>query len=159
MDDGRALTYSAINAGFQFDAVKLSHMVDAEYGNQGLDFKMVPREGFGWMNCAFCFSPTFLAPALIAHTFSCLSSRPHVPHSAYATSSGRVHKPRSLFRARGRCIWHQSQPHSNSLIHRRFRCCDGEPVHQLILTTRRFHLFFLAVSCSLSDLVEHSYPA
>jgi alpha,alpha-trehalase len=35
----------------QFDAVKLSHMVDAEYGNQGLDFKMVPREGFGWMNC------------------------------------------------------------------------------------------------------------
>jgi alpha,alpha-trehalase len=36
---------------FQFDAVKLSHLVDAEYGNQGIDFKMVPREGFGWMNC------------------------------------------------------------------------------------------------------------
>jgi alpha,alpha-trehalase len=35
----------------QFDAVKLSHLVDAEYGNQGIDFKMVPREGFGWMNC------------------------------------------------------------------------------------------------------------
>jgi neutral trehalase len=35
----------------KFDAVKLSHMVDAEYGNQGIDFKMVPREGFGWMNC------------------------------------------------------------------------------------------------------------
>lgn len=34
----------------QFDAVKLSHLVDAEYGNQGVDFKMVPREGFGWMN-------------------------------------------------------------------------------------------------------------
>jgi alpha,alpha-trehalase len=34
----------------QFDAVKLSHMVDAEYGNQGVDFKMIPREGFGWMN-------------------------------------------------------------------------------------------------------------
>lgn len=25
-------------------------MVDAEYGNQGVDFKMIPREGFGWMN-------------------------------------------------------------------------------------------------------------
>ncbi len=37
----------------QFDAVKLSHLVDAEYGNQVIDFKMVPREGFGWMNCAF----------------------------------------------------------------------------------------------------------
>lgn len=35
----------------KFDAVKLSHLVDAEYGNQGIDFKMVPREGFGWMNC------------------------------------------------------------------------------------------------------------
>ena len=25
-------------------------MVDAEYGNQGVDFKLIPREGFGWMN-------------------------------------------------------------------------------------------------------------
>ena len=39
----------------KFDAVKLSHLVDAEYGNQGVDFKMVPREGFGWMNGA-CLS-------------------------------------------------------------------------------------------------------
>lgn len=38
----------------KFDAVKLSHLVDAEYGNQGIDFKMVPREGFGWMNGTFC---------------------------------------------------------------------------------------------------------
>lgn len=29
----------------------MSHLVDAEYGNQGIDFKLVPREGFGWMNC------------------------------------------------------------------------------------------------------------
>ena len=34
----------------KFDAVELSHMVDAEYGNQGTDFRYVPREGFGWMN-------------------------------------------------------------------------------------------------------------
>ena len=44
----------------KFDAVKLSHLVDAEYGNQGIDFKMVPREGFGWMNgmfpCLLCFN-------------------------------------------------------------------------------------------------------
>jgi alpha,alpha-trehalase len=33
-------------------------MVDAEYGNQGVDFKMIPREGFGWMNgtCPFPIS-------------------------------------------------------------------------------------------------------
>lgn len=38
----------------KFDAVRLSHLVDAEYGNQGVDFKMVPREGFGWMNGGCC---------------------------------------------------------------------------------------------------------
>ncbi|KAK4684481.1 alpha,alpha-trehalase, partial [Tremellales sp. Uapishka_1] len=37
----------------KFDAVELSHLVDAEYGNQGVDFKYVPREGFGWMNAAY----------------------------------------------------------------------------------------------------------
>ncbi|WWC61077.1 uncharacterized protein I303_103655 [Kwoniella dejecticola CBS 10117] len=37
----------------KFDAVELSHMVDAEYGNQGTEFKYVPREGFGWMNSAY----------------------------------------------------------------------------------------------------------
>lgn len=34
----------------KFDVVKLSHLVDAEYGNQGLDFKMLNREGFAWTN-------------------------------------------------------------------------------------------------------------
>ncbi|UOH81456.1 hypothetical protein LQV05_004127 [Cryptococcus neoformans] len=37
----------------KFDVVELSHMVDAEYGNQGIDFRYVPREGFGWMNAAY----------------------------------------------------------------------------------------------------------
>mgnify|MGYP002718936838 FL=1 len=35
----------------KFDVVNLSHLVDAEYGNQGLDFKMLNREGFAWTNC------------------------------------------------------------------------------------------------------------
>ncbi|ODQ50307.1 trehalase [Saitoella complicata NRRL Y-17804] len=29
------------------------HRVDAEYGNQGLDFKGVAREGFGWVNASY----------------------------------------------------------------------------------------------------------
>ncbi|TYJ57211.1 hypothetical protein B9479_002126 [Cryptococcus floricola] len=37
----------------KFDVVELSHLVDAEYGNQGTDFHFVPREGFGWMNAAY----------------------------------------------------------------------------------------------------------
>lgn len=47
-------------AVMKFDAVKLSHMVDAEYGNQGVDFKMVPREGFGWMNCQYFASASVI---------------------------------------------------------------------------------------------------
>lgn len=44
----------------KFDAVALSHLVNAEYGNQGTDFHFVPREGFGWMNASFQFGLTFL---------------------------------------------------------------------------------------------------
>ena len=46
----------------QFDAVKLSHMVDAEYGNQGVDFKMIPREGFGWMNGMYSMMSVISSP-------------------------------------------------------------------------------------------------
>lgn len=31
------------------------HKVDAEYGNQGLDFKGVATEGFGWVNASYVF--------------------------------------------------------------------------------------------------------
>lgn len=31
------------------------HKVDAEYGNQGLDFKGVATEGFGWVNASYLF--------------------------------------------------------------------------------------------------------
>ena len=37
----------------KFDVVGLSHKVEVEYGNVGIDFKFVPREGFGWMNSSF----------------------------------------------------------------------------------------------------------
>lgn len=33
--------------------VGLSHKVEVEYGNVGVDFKYVPREGFGWMNSSY----------------------------------------------------------------------------------------------------------
>lgn len=44
----------------KFDAVQMSHMVNAEYGNQGSDIKMVPREGFGWTNSSYQVGLTFL---------------------------------------------------------------------------------------------------
>ncbi|CUM66027.1 uncharacterized protein PRCAT00003681001 [Priceomyces carsonii] len=36
------------------------HKVDAEYGNQGTDFKGVAREGFGWVNASYLFGLTFM---------------------------------------------------------------------------------------------------
>lgn len=38
----------------------VTHKVDAEYGNQGLDFKGVATEGFGWVNASYLFGLTFL---------------------------------------------------------------------------------------------------
>lgn len=57
----------------KFDAVKLSHLVDAEYGNQGIDFKMVPREGFGWMNAAFQVGLSFLTTHMRRAVAACTS--------------------------------------------------------------------------------------
>ncbi|KAK5064564.1 hypothetical protein LTR84_000397 [Exophiala bonariae] len=36
------------------------HKVEAEYGNQGSDFKGVPREGFGWVNASYVYGLSFL---------------------------------------------------------------------------------------------------
>ncbi|KAI8891440.1 glycoside hydrolase family 37 protein [Backusella circina FSU 941] len=37
----------------KYDVVSMTHKVQVEYGNVGVDFKYVPREGFGWMNASF----------------------------------------------------------------------------------------------------------
>ncbi|KAI0342674.1 trehalase-domain-containing protein [Trametopsis cervina] len=57
----------------KFDAVKLSHLVDAEYGNQGIDFKMVPREGFGWMNAAYQVGLSYLSTGMRRAVSACTS--------------------------------------------------------------------------------------
>lgn len=36
----------------EFAAQGLSALLTFDSGNQGTDFRYVPREGFGWMNCA-----------------------------------------------------------------------------------------------------------
>lgn len=48
----------------KFDVVTLSHQVQVEYGNVGVDFKYVPREGFGWMNTSFEVGLTYLSTQL-----------------------------------------------------------------------------------------------
>jgi hypothetical protein len=110
----------------KFDAVRLSHLVDAEYGNQGIDFKMVPREGFGWMNG----TPDLLTPYFIVLTRSLaprsrLPSRPLVPHESHAPRRRGVYLARGLFRSH-----HDGRAYRRTSLERRQRSsgpCDGEP--------------------------------
>ncbi|KAJ1569490.1 alpha,alpha-trehalase nth1, partial [Nowakowskiella sp. JEL0078] len=44
----------------KFDVVNMTHKFNVEYGNVGSDFKLVVREGFGWMNASFVVSMTTL---------------------------------------------------------------------------------------------------
>jgi len=44
----------------KFDVVTMNHKVNVEYGNVGVDFKFIPREGFGWMNSSFAVGLTYL---------------------------------------------------------------------------------------------------
>jgi hypothetical protein len=73
----------------KFDAVKLSHLVDAEYGNQGIDFKFIPREGFGWMNCETLKS-VFLIQRVDDHS-SGIPSGAVLPDYSYATCCCSLH--------------------------------------------------------------------
>jgi Trehalase len=123
----------------KFDAVRLSHLVDAEYGNQGIDFKMVPREGFGWMNGTRLPSlpPSFLPriPDLTRNRIhSRVSSRTLVPDEPHAPRRCSVHLPRGLLRPHddGRAYRRAALKHRQ----RSARSRDGEP-HALTKHLRR----------------------
>ncbi|KAK7682643.1 hypothetical protein QCA50_014443 [Cerrena zonata] len=73
----------------KFDAVKLSHLVDAEYGNQGLDFKMIPREGFGWMNAAYQVGLTFLSTGMRRAAAACTSPEVYFGATASLQTGGQ----------------------------------------------------------------------
>ncbi len=47
----------------KFDVVRSSHKFSVEYGNVGVDFKFVPREGFGWMNASYQLGLTYITEA------------------------------------------------------------------------------------------------
>ncbi|KAJ8296009.1 Neutral trehalase [Rhodotorula toruloides] len=44
----------------KLDAVAGNANIDAEYGNQGTDFHLIPREGFGWTNASYQVGLTFI---------------------------------------------------------------------------------------------------
>lgn len=47
----------------KFDVVRSSHKFSVEYGNVGVDFKYIPREGFGWMNSSYQIGLTLITPS------------------------------------------------------------------------------------------------
>ncbi|KAJ3120572.1 alpha,alpha-trehalase nth1 [Nowakowskiella sp. JEL0407] len=49
----------------KFDVVGMTHKVNVEYGNVGADFKLVVREGFGWMNASFQVGLTYMNKTLL----------------------------------------------------------------------------------------------
>lgn len=51
----------------------LTHKVQVEYGNVGVDFKYVPREGFGWMNASYQIGLTCLTKHLRRALGACMS--------------------------------------------------------------------------------------
>lgn len=50
----------------KYDVELASHKVFAEYGNQGVDFEYISKEGFGWMNASFQLGMTLLRDDLKA---------------------------------------------------------------------------------------------
>lgn len=44
----------------KFNVVDMTHIMTVEYGNVGVDFKMVVREGFGWMNASYQVGLTYM---------------------------------------------------------------------------------------------------
>ncbi|GAA5801736.1 hypothetical protein HPULCUR_007188 [Helicostylum pulchrum] len=57
----------------KYDVVGLTHKVQVEYGNVGVDFKYVPREGFGWMNASYQIGLNCLTKHLRRALGACMS--------------------------------------------------------------------------------------
>ena len=45
----------------KYNVVKLTHKITVEYGNVGIDFKFVPKEGFGWVNSSYRIGQSYLS--------------------------------------------------------------------------------------------------
>ena len=74
----------------KFDVVGLSHKVEVEYGNVGVDFKFVPREGFGWMNSSFQLGLTYLNTQMRRALGTCT-----VPDLLFEKAMARDHAART----------------------------------------------------------------
>ncbi|CAG8820509.1 12574_t:CDS:1, partial [Racocetra persica] len=64
----------------KYDVVTLSHLLKVEYGNVGVDFKFVPREGFGWMNASYQVGLSYLTSHMRRALGACTSPEVFFKH-------------------------------------------------------------------------------
>jgi len=77
----------------------MNHKVNVEYGNVGVDFKFIPREGFGWMNSSFAVGLTYLSTKM-RRALGTL-----VPAGQLFDKSGRVKASVRSLEARAESPW------------------------------------------------------
>ncbi|CAM0135919.1 alpha,alpha-trehalase nth1 [Umbelopsis sp. WA50703] len=84
----------------KFDVVSLTHKVEVEYGNVGVDFKFVPREGFGWMNASYQVGLSYLNTQMRRALGTCtnpdlLFERSLARENALKTAGANLHRRKS----------------------------------------------------------------
>ncbi|KAJ2475776.1 alpha,alpha-trehalase nth1 [Coemansia sp. RSA 2320] len=79
----------------KFDVVNMTHRFDVEYGNVGVDFKMVPREGFGWMNASYQVGLTYLTSHMRRALGALTPPDVFFTRANWSTASSASHTPAS----------------------------------------------------------------
>ncbi|KAL7310394.1 alpha,alpha-trehalase nth1 [Mucor circinelloides] len=73
----------------KYDVVSLTHKVQVEYGNVGVDFKYVPREGFGWMNASYQIGLSIITKQMRRALGTCTSPDVFFERTAAAAANKR----------------------------------------------------------------------
>ncbi|KAJ2571340.1 alpha,alpha-trehalase nth1, partial [Coemansia sp. RSA 1836] len=79
----------------KFDVVGMTHRFHVEYGNVGVDFKMVPREGFGWMNASYQVGLTYLTSHMRRALGALTEPAVFFERAGWSTDASASHTPAS----------------------------------------------------------------
>ncbi|KAJ2411768.1 alpha,alpha-trehalase nth1 [Coemansia sp. IMI 209128] len=79
----------------KFDVVGMTHRFQVEYGNVGVDFKMVPREGFGWMNASYQVGLTYLTSHMRRALGALTEPEVFFERAGWSTDASASHTPAS----------------------------------------------------------------
>ncbi|KAJ2859337.1 alpha,alpha-trehalase nth1 [Coemansia aciculifera] len=79
----------------KFDVVGMTHRFQVEYGNVGVDFKMVPREGFGWMNASYQVGLTYLTSHMRRALGALTEPEVFFARAGWSTDASASHTPAS----------------------------------------------------------------